>query len=664
MLPYYITMEEQEYISELKEFFNSNKEEFAEDVKSGKIINLDYMLLAEECPDVCEEMTERPEETISIIESVVNEIDWMPDKSKVRLSNLCKSMEVPIREIRAKHLGRLISITGIIRQASEVRPKEVSTKFECPSCGTIISVLQNETKHKVPKRCSCGRHSGFKELSKDMVDSQSISVEEPHDSLEHSTQPKKIKVILHEDLAEPQMENKTTPGSGVNVIGILKEIERTKNGTKSLVYEICIDANNIVPLKEDFENIEVTEEDVREILEISKDNPLDAITKSFAPSICGHESVKRALVLQLFGGNRIVRKDGTTRRGDIHMLLVGDPSAGKSQLLKYTANLAPKSRYVSGMSTSGVGLTATVTKDEVTGDWTLQAGAMVLANNGHILIDELDKMNNEDRSNLHEAMSIQTITVSKATVQAILNTRTSVLAAANPKFGRFDNDKPIAKQINLVPTLLSRFDGIFIMRDIPNEELDDSIAEHILSEGADKEAPLDSNLIRKYVSYAKKNIVPKMTREAIDVIKKFYVGLRNKNKGDAIPIGARQLEALVRLAEASAKLRLSKKVSIEDAKVAIDVMIDYLSGVGFDSETGELDVDKIYGTGSSERKKMQYVLRCIEKMSEMSKNRTATEESIKEMIGDKLTEDEIDNALYKLNRAGDILKTSLGFKKL
>ena len=258
-------------------------------------------------------------------------------------------------------------------------------------------------------------------------------------------------------------------------------------------------------------------------------------------------------------------------------------------------------------------------------------------------------------------MSLQTITIAKATVQAVLNTRTSVLDAANPKYGRFDNDKPIAKQINLAPTLLSRFDCIFVMRDIPDKERDGLIAEHILSEGVAMYAPLDSNLIRKYVSYAKKNISPKMTRESIDAIKSFYVELRNKNKGGAIPIGARQLEGLVRLAEASDKLRLSKQVLEQDAKVAIEVMTNYLQGVGFDNETGELDVDKIYGTGSSERKKMEYILRCID---EMGKNDTATDENLKEMTKDKITEDELFNGIYKLNRNGDIVKTKLGYKKL
>lgn len=657
-----------EFLIEAKEFFESNKELFSEQAKSSNIINLDYMVFAEQCTELADNFIDRPQETTQLIEIAIEETEWMPNNIYVRLYNLPKSNNIPISEIRAKHLGKLIEVTGVIRQASEVRPKETNTKFECPTCGTVISILQIiDNSHKKPSRCSCGRRGGFLELAKDLIDSQIISVEESHDSIDHSGQPKKISVLLTNDLTEPVMEKRTTPGSRVTVVGVLEEIERTKNGSKSLIYEIRINANNVIPVEDEFESIKVTEEDEAEIIKISQNKPLELMTKSFAPSIYGYENIKKILVLQLFGGNRIVRSDGTSRRGDINVLLVGDAGTSKSMLLKYTGTLAPKSRYVSGMSSSGVGITASVVRDEVSGEWTLQAGAMVLANNGCMLIDELDKMNAEDRSNLHEAMATQQITVSKANIQARLNTKTAVLAAANPKFGRFNSKQSIIKQINLVPTLLSRFDGIFVLRDLPSEDRDKAIADRILSEEFDSEECIDSVLLRKYVSYAKKIDNPTMTKDCKKVIMDFYVGLRNKDRkeeGESIPMGARQLESLIRVAEASARIRLSKTVDDEDAKVAIEIMMDYLKGVGYDEESGKIDIDKIYGIGKTDRDRMEYLLKCVENISNGNLIGCAPVDDIILLVKGKMTNAQVDTLLYKLNRQGDIIKTSSGYKKV
>ena len=649
-------------IEEIKEFFELNKKTFKNDIKS-KTIHLDCLILLEYSPTLLDMLLENPSTTIKLFESVLTDIIWA-GKFTIRITNLPKTNCIPIREIRSKHLNKLISVEGVIRQTSEVRPKVVKIKYECASCGSIITLCPLNSQEK-PKRCSCGNKSNFKEISKDLIDSQSISIEEPYDILEHSTQPKKLTIILDGDLTEPKMEDKTTPGNTITVIGILKEVERIKNGTKSLIYEICVEANQIIPMQDDFANIEVSEEDELKIKEIAKDNPLDKLINNYAPSIYGNDSIKRALVLQLFGGNRITRTDGTMRRGEINVLIVGDGGTSKSMLLKYTGTLAPKSRYVSGMSTSGVGITASVVRDEITGDWSLQAGAMVLAHNGVILLDELDKMNAEDRSNLHEAMSIGSITISKATVQASLQCRTAVLAAANPKMGRFNNNQSIVRQINLVPTLLSRFDCIFVLRDLPNQNKDEKIADRILSEEISQDVIISSNLIRKYVAYAKKNIKPKITREAVENIKKFYVRLRNtrQSDSDAIPMGARQLETLIRLSEASAKIRLSNSIKKEDTKIAINVMMDYLHGVGFDNETGKFDIDMIHGVGSSERKRIEYLLTCIENVMKENEG-YASLDNITKLVDNKLTEKQIENGLYSLSKQGDIIKTTAGYKKI
>ena len=661
------TEKQNETLTNIKEYFESNMEYFLSSMIKDKIVNIDFKHLSEELPDVADLLIERPEETIQSLEIALEETTWTPKDTKVRFVSLSKSQDIPIREIRSKHLGRMISIEGTIRQASEVRPLLINAKFECPSCGTIISILQSGKKYKEPIKCSCGRRGGFKELCKDMVDSQNIVVEEPYENLENSSQPKKINVSLIEDLTEPKMEKRTTPGSRVLVIGILKEVERVKYGSKELIHEIIIEANNIIPLEDNLEDSNISEENEKQILELSKNNPLDKIVSSFAPSIYGYENIKKAIVLQLFGGNRVVRSDGTRRRGNLHCLILGDPGLAKSTLLKYATEFSPKARFVSGKGTSGVGISASVIRDELTGDWSLQAGALVLANNGILALDEMDKMSEEDRSNLHEAMSIETLTIAKANIQACLQTRTAILAAGNPKYSRFNHTQPIIKQINLSPTLLNRFDCIFILKDIPNEDMDDKIAKSILSDELKEGSKLDNSFIRKYISYAKKNIRPKMTKNASLKIREFYVGLRKDYKDQAeisIPIGARQLESLVRIAEASAKCRLSKSIDLEDAELSINVMLDYLSEVGLDKETGKFDMDVLSGTSSSERGKMKSILDYVKKQSVLKETRRVSYEELVEYFQDKINLNSLDNTLSKLNSQGDLIKTKDGYMSI
>jgi len=563
----------------------------------------------------------------------------------------------------------MISIDGIVRQASEVRPLVTNAKFECPSCGTIISVLQIDKKFKEPSRCSCGRRGGFKEISKDMVDAQVLTIEEASDNLSGGEQPKRMIIFLKEDLVDPKMEIRTTPGSRVRIIGVLKEIAiSSSSGAMLTRFDLAIEANNIIPLEESFEDIKIDEEDERAIKELAADpNLIDKMAKSIAPSIWGCSEEKKALALQLFGGIKKQRSDGTHMRGDIHILLVGDPSVAKSVMLSFISSVAPKARYVSGKSATGVGLTAAVVKDELLKGWSLEAGAMVLANKGLVCIDEFDKMDEEDRSTMHEAMEQQTVTISKATVQATLRAQTSVLAAANPKFGRFDPTQSIPRQVNLPPSLLSRFDAIFIMRDIPSKNRDEAIAMHVLKEHKQdvKHDIIDKELLRKYISYTKQKYAPILTDEAIEEIKSFYVGLRNQPQmGDVpnrpIPIGARQLEALVRLAEAHARMKLNKEVTIEDARVAINLVKSYLMQVGYDEEAKTIDIDKISGNPASARNKISFVLGAIEELENKLGKLVPLEEVEKALKG-KIEPEEVDEAIGKLLKAGDLFRPKRGY---
>ncbi len=399
----------EDLIIEAKNFFDFHKKELGESIRKGNnVIYLDFMELTEFSNILSEEILSNPEETLRLTELAIEESGLVNDV-RVRLYNLPKSQEIKVRDIRSRNLNEMIVIEGIIRQASDVRPQVVNAKFECPSCGTVISVLQMERKFREPSRCSCGRRGGFKLISKEMVDTQRLVVEESPESLSGGEQPKRINVFVKEDLVEPKMEEKTTPGSRIKVIGILKEVPvPLSSGGLSTRFELAVEVNNLIPMEETFEELDISEEDEKQILELSEDPKIfDNLAKSITPSVWGYEEIKKSLVLQLFSGVKKVHADGQKSRGDIHILLIGDPGVAKSVTLGFIANISPKGRYVVGKSASGAGLTATVVRDEYLRGWSLEAGAMVLANKGLVCIDELEKMDPNDRSAMHEAMEQQ-----------------------------------------------------------------------------------------------------------------------------------------------------------------------------------------------------------------------------------------------------------------
>jgi replicative DNA helicase Mcm len=655
----------EEFFIEAKKFFESIKKEVINQIKKGKTIYLSFDEIIAFSHSLADYILENPEEAIAMLEMALNEL-YMEKDLKVRFTSLPKTQEIMIREIRSKHIGKLLAIEGIVRQSSDVRPQVVNAVFECPSCGKKIEVLQLEKRFMEPSRCSnCGRKKGFKVVERHLVDAQRIVIEENPESLSGGEQPRRISVFLEDDLVEPKMEEKTTPGSRVKVIGILKEVPLPlKGGGKSTRFDLVIDANNIIPLEESFEELEISEEEEKEIIELASSPDIyEKIVNAIAPSVYGYEEIKLALALQLFSGIRKKKADGTYTRGDIHILLVGDPGVAKSVILKFIASIAPRGRYVVGKSATGAGITATVVKDEYLHGWGLEAGAMVLANKGIVCIDELEKMSDVDRSAMHEGMEQQTITISKANIQATLRAETSVLAAANPKFGRFDPYQLISQQIDLPPTLLNRFDLIFVLRDIPEREKDNLIAEHVLKEHSllGKKPEISPELLRKYIAYARQKVKPKLTKEAMEEIKKFYVELRNiptiaEDIVKPIPISPRQLEALIRLSEASAKIRLSDKVTAEDARRAIRLIKFMLLQIGIDQETGQIDIDRIAtGIPASERAKIILVRETINRLETKLGKLIPIKEIIKELEG-KISEDEVYEIIEKLKRTGDIFQ--------
>ncbi len=659
-----------ELMLEAKNFFETYKKEIGQSIRAGeRVVHVSFVDLSEFSPMLSENLIESPEESVEILESSLEE-SGLIKSPRIRLLDLPKTANIAIREIRARHLDKLISIEGIVRQASDVRPQVVNAKFECPNCGAILSVLQIESKFREPSRCSCGWKGTFKLISKEMVDVQRLTIEESPDSLDGGEQPRRINVFLKEDLVEPRMEERTTPGSKVKIFGVLKEVPvPLKTGSISTRYDIAIEANNVIPLEESYEDLNIDDETIKQIEELAADpQVLKRLSNSIAPSIYGFDMIKEAVLLQLFGGVKKQKSDGGVTRGDTHMLLVGDPGVAKSVLLKFISAIAPKGRYVSGKATTGAGLTASVIKDEFLRGWSLEAGAMVLANKGTVCIDEIEKMNEQDRSTMHEAMEQQTVTISKANIHATLRAETTVLAAGNPKLGRFDPYTAISQQVDISPSLLSRFDIIFIIKDIPNKMQDAAIASHVLEEHKQEIVRdiIEPRLLRKYIAYAKQKIKPKLTEEAADEIKEFYVRLRNQSsKSDSavkpIAITARQLEGIIRLSEACAKVRLSNEVTREDAKKAIDLIKLSLTQVGYDEETKSFDIDKVTtGVSASKRNKIIVLKETLAQM-ESRLGKLIPMEEIEKAVEGKMSVVELEDALSMLTKEGDIFRPKKGF---
>lgn len=669
-------MEVGEQIKVFRELIEKNYEpQLLETVRKGNnFLVLDFFELTKVSPELAEELLETPEEILKAGELAIKEFD-LPKKIgrfHIRFNNLPESQKILISSIRSKHLNKFLWMEGTVRQKSDVRPHVVAAKFECPSCGNILTVFQLENTFREPSRCGCGRKGKFKELSKDLVDGQGLVLEEAPEDLEGGIQPKRMNVFLKNDLVSPITEKKTGPGNKVRITGWVTEIPiNLRSGGKSTKFDLMIEANYIEPVQEDFSLTEITDEEKELIEELGKDPKIyQKLINSIAPSIFGYDKIKESLILQLVGGLRKERADGTITRGDMHVLLIGDPGAGKSQLLKRLTKVAPKGRYVSGKGVSGAGLTASVVKDEFLGGWSLEAGALVLANKGFCMIDELDKMDKADRSAMHEALEGQTVSISKANIQATLRAETTVLAAANPKFGRFDPYGLVVDQINLPPTLINRFDLIFPIKDLPSKEKDEKMADHILNlhqKPDEISTEIETDLLKKYIAYARQQIKPVITSSALNEIKDYYVKMRNSGQADeggvkSIPITARQLEALIRLAEASAKARLSNKVVKKDAQRAIDLINYCLSQVAKDMETGVIDIDRISsGIPAKERSKISVVREIIDILENEFGKIIPIENVVAKAEEKGLKAEDVEEIIEKLRRSGDLFEPRTNF---
>jgi replicative DNA helicase Mcm len=590
----------------------------------------------------------------------------------VRFFNVTPA-RVEIRDLRSEHINKLVQIDGIVRRTTEVKPEIIEAVFTCVRCGQLMIIEQDVHIFKRPTICqnpACGRPGPFKleEDQSKFVDWQLIKIQERPERLRGGQMPRDVDCFLHDDIVDMAIA-----GNRVTIAGILKTIQEVSfRGQQKTTFKISIDVGYVELKQKEVEDVEITEEDEAHIkLLASEPFVCDKVVNSIAPAVYGHLDVKEALALQLFSGVMRILPDGTRLRGDSNVLLVGDPGVAKSQLLMYIARIAPRGIYTSGKGTSAAGLTATVVRDETTGGWALEAGALVIADGGIACIDEIDKMSKDDRSSIHEAMEQQTISIAKAGIVATLNARASILAAANPKYGRFDRFRSLVEQIDLPPTLLSRFDLVYILTDKPSEELDRRIAEHIIAthENPDESIspPVPIDLLEKYILYSKNNVRPAMTREASKRLLDFYLEMRKGGEAEEapLPITARQLEALIRLSEARSRMRLSDRVTREDAEEVIRLFRECLFKVAIDHSTGKLDIDVLTtGKSKSQRDKVFQLLDLIEKLDKENSGNGASEEEIyKQGMSEGLSAEFIRENISQLKRKGDLYSPKDGLLK-
>jgi replicative DNA helicase Mcm len=660
---------EGEAIHVLEKFFRTRWLEHIYDLSlkypDTVVLDVDYWALRNFDPVLQHLIENEPTKLLSSASTAIQKIDLPIDKElkDVVLRIIGYPTKTPIRDIRHKDILKYICVEGIVRRVSSVKPKYTEIAFACLRCGHVTKMPQPRKNIVEPYECessSCGRKGPFNVVHSESTytDYQVLEIQESPDSL-RGTQPRNLLVNAYDELTD-----QVTAGDKVLISGILNTYQSVSKEGKSTVLDIVLEANNIERLDKSYDELDISENDMEAIWELSKDPDIKTkIAQSIAPSIYGLDDAKEALALQLFSGVAKNLPDGARIRGDIHTMLIGDPGTAKSQLVKRIVDLSPRGIFNSGKSTSGVGLTAAVVKDNLNDDrWTLEGGALVMADNGMCAVDEMDKMREEDVSALHEAMEQQTITVSKAGIHASLNTRCALVAAANPVDGRFDKyDTDIARQINMKPTLLSRFDLIFVIQDIPDKENDARIAAHIsrnhinggkLISGqgieCDITPPVDPDLLRKYVAFARANIRPVITEEARKIIEEFYVNVRSAfPRQEGVPLTARKIDGMYRLAEASAKARLSDHVSADDAKSAIRLVVACLKQIGMEDNGYNIDVIECNGT-KSQREKIKQVKEYIMDHANCSR------EDIQRDLG--FSEEYTSSLVKKLKHSGDLIE--------
>jgi replicative DNA helicase Mcm len=655
----------------LEEFLHNKKtlkelRRLAAEGQKSLVVEFDAIL--EHDMDLAKYLLEAPEDFLGAADAILEDITKIPN-IRLRVMDLDKT--VAIRNIRAEQVGKFIQVEGVMTRVSDVKPEVRQAVFKCLRCHEETTVPQTEEVFRQPLTCenpNCGKKGPFKlvvELS-EFRDWQSLRIQERPEELRGGRIPRHLDAIVRDDFVD-----KASPGNRVSITGTLRVFQEgmTRKQRKTTFRKILF-VDHVEVLRKSVEEAELSPEDEEKIEELAKEQWIqNKIISSISPSIYGYEPIKEAIALQLFGCSAVELPDGTRIRGDTHVLLTGDPGTAKSQLLKWVAQMAPRGLYTSGKKATGAGLTAAAVRDELGGGWTLEAGALVIADGGLASIDEFDKMSPEDSGAILESMEQQTVSVAKAGIIATLNTRTSVLAAANPELGRFDEYRSLTEQIKLPAVIMSRFDLIFIMRDEPLEERDRNVARHMLELHHEPEKvvkpPLDIETLRKIIIYARKYIDPEFkSTKPMKVLEDFFVQWRKIAERGAIPITARQLEGLVRLTKANARMRLSNTVTVEDANRAIKLIKLSLQQAGIDPETGEVDIDVIMtGRSKSQRERFERVLEIIRGLEDDYGGAAPVDEVKRIAVAEGIKERFVENMIEQEKTRGHLYEPKQGMIK-
>ncbi|XP_075087040.1 putative DNA helicase MCM8 isoform X2 [Nicotiana tabacum] len=726
--------------SQLARFFSSpSGEHFVSQVKEvdGTFsLPLDFLQFRKlsELQEFCVILESKPKDALLCMSASLHKVffEKLGDESfddfvkiNIRLHNYPESV-IALKNLKAAYIDRLVSVRGTVVKVSTVKPLVMQMDFACTKCGTSITRDFPDGKFSPPPicklhGCKCRTFNPIRSTAR-LIDFQKIRIQEllKSENHEEGRVPRTVECELTEDLVDACI-----PGDIVTVTGIIRVINnymdigggKSKSKNQGLHY-LYLEVVSITNSKsqstlkgsqdnsnarstELFDLFSFTSKDLEFIVKFSEEYGSDVfrqVLQSICPSIYGHELVKAGITLALFGG---VRKHSMDQnkvpvRGDIHIIIVGDPGLGKSQLLQAAASISPRGIYICGNATTNAGLTVAVVKDPLTGDYAFEAGAMVLADRGLCCIDEFDKMSAEHQA-LLEAMEQQCVSVAKAGLVASLPARTSVLAAANPVGGHYNRAKTVNENLKMSGALLSRFDLVFILLDKPDEVLDKRLSEHIMSLHAksveqppstkrlctalldvreiDMNAkqgslvaklkldpkkdsdfvPLPGPLLRKYIAYARTYIFPRMTKPAAEILQKFYLKLRDHNtSADGTPITARQLESLVRLAQARARVDLREEITEQDALDVVEIMNESLYDKYVD-EHGFVDFGR--SGGMSQQKEAKRFLSELHKQSESQQKDCF---SISEIysLADRiaLNVPDIDTLVDNLNTVGHLLK--------
>lgn len=636
---------------ELKSFLLEYTDESGKSVYGARIrtlgemnsesLEVNYRHLVESKAILALFLAKSPEEMLKIFDTVAMEATQLhyPDYTRIHSEIHVRISDFPsilnLRALRETHLNSLVRVSGVVTRRTGVFPQLKYVKFNCLKCGATLGPYYQDSNEEIKiSFCTNCRSKGPFRINMEKTlyrNYQRITIQESPGSVPAGRLPRHREVILLWDLVDI-----AKPGEEVEVTGIYKNTYdgnlNAKNGFP--VFATVLEANSVKRREgglhdgDEHEGLDAfswTEDEEREFRKMSRDRGIiDKIISSMAPSIYGHRDIKTAIACSLFGGVPKNINGKHSIRGDINILLLGDPGTAKSQILKYVEKTANRAVFATGQGASAVGLTASVRKDQITKEWTLEGGALVLADKGVCLIDEFDKMNDQDRTSIHEAMEQQSISISKAGIVTTLQARCSILAAANPIGGRYNSTLPLSQNVNLTEPILSRFDILCVVRDLVDEESDNRLASfvvdsHIRShpdkdlddfddgnvptenpngEG-DEETPLSAkqrrlqnlrkreeeispisqHMLMKYIHYARTKVYPKLHQMDMDKVSRVYADLRRESvTTGSFPITVRHLESILRIAEAFAKMRLSEFVSSWDLDRAIKVTVDSFVG--------------------------------------------------------------------------------------